>query len=195
MFLGGIEEIFLYFTLEIWRDRLPLAKFLEVWQFLIASSPCFGKIGFYGLIRLDFVVWIIGRYNLPFSRFPKNKGISERLLALPPGINCMGSSHICIGFKLEICYLSGWRFVRTIDSIEWRFFFIPSRKTLIPWGSIYLSYLESSCLFPLDRMKKRARDASGGATGGASCLEQKKSDVVIVIPTHSEGATRGFGGE
>jgi hypothetical protein len=52
----------------------------------------FGKIGVYGLIRPDFVVWALGSYNLPFARFPKNKGISESILALPPGINCMGSA-------------------------------------------------------------------------------------------------------
>jgi hypothetical protein len=40
MFLGGIEEKKIYFTPEIWRDKLPLAKSLEVWKFLIASSPC-----------------------------------------------------------------------------------------------------------------------------------------------------------
>ena len=39
----------------------------------------FGKIGVYGLISLDFVVWAVGTqhwvataYNLPFARFPKN---------------------------------------------------------------------------------------------------------------------------
>jgi hypothetical protein len=67
----------------------------------------FGKIGVYGLIHPDFVVWALGSYNLPFARFPKNKGISESILALPPGINCMGSAHICIGLKSELCYLSG----------------------------------------------------------------------------------------
>jgi hypothetical protein len=56
----------------------------------------FGKIGVYGLIRPDFVVWALGSYNLPFARFPKNKEISESILALPPGINYMGSAHICI---------------------------------------------------------------------------------------------------
>jgi hypothetical protein len=34
----------------------------------------FGKIGVYGLIRPDFVVWALGSY----------------ILALAPGINCMG---------------------------------------------------------------------------------------------------------
>jgi hypothetical protein len=62
----------------------------------------FGKIKVYGLIRLDFVVWALNSYNLPFSQFQKNKGISESILALPPGINCMGSAHICIGFKSEL---------------------------------------------------------------------------------------------
>jgi len=27
----------------------------------------FGKIGVYGLILLDFVVWALGSYNLPFA--------------------------------------------------------------------------------------------------------------------------------
>jgi hypothetical protein len=39
MFLGEIEEKKLYFAPAIWRDKLPLAKFLEVWEFLITSSP------------------------------------------------------------------------------------------------------------------------------------------------------------
>jgi hypothetical protein len=40
MFLGGIEENKLYFSAEIWRNKIPLAKFLEIWEFMIASSPC-----------------------------------------------------------------------------------------------------------------------------------------------------------
>jgi hypothetical protein len=32
LFLGEIEEKKLYFSPEIWRDKLPLAKFLEVWE-------------------------------------------------------------------------------------------------------------------------------------------------------------------
>jgi hypothetical protein len=42
MFLGEIEEKKIYFAPAIWRDKLPLAKlakFLEVWEFLITSSP------------------------------------------------------------------------------------------------------------------------------------------------------------
>jgi len=50
----------------------------------------FGKIRVYGLIRLYFVVWELGSYNLASARFPKKKGISESILALPLGINCMG---------------------------------------------------------------------------------------------------------
>jgi hypothetical protein len=42
----------------------------------------FGKIGVYGLIRLDFVVWALGSY----------------ILGLPPGINCMASAQ-CPGLK------------------------------------------------------------------------------------------------
>jgi hypothetical protein len=40
MFLGGIEENKLYLAPEIWRNKFPLAKFLEIWEFMIASSPC-----------------------------------------------------------------------------------------------------------------------------------------------------------
>ena len=72
-----------------------------------------------------------------------------------------------------------------------RLFFIPSQKTLIPQGLVYLSCLESSCVFPLDGTEKRARDVSGGA----AYLEQQKLEFGVVIPTRSEGVAQGFGGE
>jgi hypothetical protein len=40
MFLGETEENKLYLAPEIWRNKLPLAKFIEIWGFMIASSPC-----------------------------------------------------------------------------------------------------------------------------------------------------------
>jgi hypothetical protein len=40
MLLGGIEEKKLYLAPEIWSNKLPLAKFLEIWKFMITSSPC-----------------------------------------------------------------------------------------------------------------------------------------------------------
>jgi hypothetical protein len=49
MFLGGIEENKLYLAPEIWRNKLPLAKFLETWEFMIASSP-------FHLVKLGFMV-------------------------------------------------------------------------------------------------------------------------------------------
>jgi hypothetical protein len=66
----------------------------------------FGKIGVYGLIHPDFVVWALGSYNLPFARFPKNKEISKSILALLPGINYMGSAHICIPQFTSSCLLN-----------------------------------------------------------------------------------------
>jgi hypothetical protein len=49
MFLGGIEENKLYLAPEIWRNKLSLAKFLEIWEFMIASLPCH-------LVKLGFMV-------------------------------------------------------------------------------------------------------------------------------------------
>jgi hypothetical protein len=67
---------------------------MEISDSIFALS--FGKIGVYGLICPDFLVWALDSYNIPFARFSKNKEMSESILALPPGINCMGSAHICI---------------------------------------------------------------------------------------------------
>jgi hypothetical protein len=84
MFLGGVEEKKLYFAPEIWRDKLPLAKSLEVWKFLIASSPYhLVKSSVYGLIRPNFVVWALGSYNLPFADFQRTRRFHESILALP----------------------------------------------------------------------------------------------------------------
>jgi len=179
----GKKIIFHPWNLEGQGSISQISRRMGIFDSIFALP--FGKIWVYGLIRPDFVVWALCSYNLPFAQFPKNKGIFESILALPPGINSMGSVHICIGFKPELCYLSGsWELQSLVSE---RFFFIPSRKTLIPRGPIHLSYLESLCLFPLDVMEKRERDVSGRA----SYSEQQKLEFVTVIPTHLEGCWVG----
>jgi hypothetical protein len=82
--------------LEAQASISQISRSMAIFDSLFALP--FHKIGVYGLIHTDFVVWALGSYNLPFSQFPKNNGISESILALPPGINCMGSllDHVVI---------------------------------------------------------------------------------------------------
>ena len=65
---------------------------------------------------------MLGSYNLPYSHFPKNKGILGSNLALTYGINCMGSAHMCIGLKSEhydACFVSySHRFVQSVSVAE-----------------------------------------------------------------------------
>ena len=49
--------------------------------------------------------------------------------------------------------------------------------------------------FPSTERKKMARDVNGRVVGGVTCSEQQKLEFGTVIPTRSEGVTRGFGGE
>jgi len=82
------------------------------------------------------VVWVLESYNLPFARFPKNKGISGRNLALPSGINHMGSAHMSIGFKSEPYYAC---FVLYSQRFVW---FVSNAKVLEQVNVIQLEILQ-----------------------------------------------------
>jgi hypothetical protein len=95
----------------------------------ISTLP-FGKIEVYGLI--------------PFARFPKNKDISKRILALLPSINYMGSAHICI-----LRFTSSFLFEFPLwDLTEWRF-------TVLLFISLMFFVLPLIPPLGLDRTKKR----------------------------------------
>jgi hypothetical protein len=110
----------------------------------------FGKIGVYGLIHPDFVVWALGSYNLPFARFPKNKDIYERILALPPGINCMESAQCPYMNWVKIKALLLVWFVRA----NYRVYYLVTIQKISKSPRPGLHILNFSCLFPLDRMER-----------------------------------------